>query len=213
MKLQHNRGGGAFPLHFDNPGLPNARALTCLCYFNPVRLRCAFAFATRAATHRRTPLAQAWQPGDGGELVLSPFLAPEVALAPLMDRCVLFLSDRMLHRTARSEGARLAVTTWFDGDATNAPQDVGLRLPPSALADVAGTAAALRASPQQRAVSRAVYAEEYARSLAACMQGTEGEAQMLEAHAAHLAAVAANPPLARLVAALRELKPRGHDAQ
>jgi hypothetical protein len=212
VKLQHNRGGGAFPHHFDNPGLPNARALTCLCYFNPVRLRCALR-SRHVQPLTATLLAHAWQPGDGGELVLSPFLAPEVALAPLMDRCVLFLSDRMLHRTARSEGARLAVTTWFDGDATNAPQDVGLRLPPSALADVAGTVAALRASPQQRAVSRAVYAEEYARSLVACMQGTEGEAQMLEAHAAHLAAVAANPPLARLVAALRELKPRDHGAQ
>ena len=39
------------------------------------------------------------------------------------------------------------------------------------------------------------------------MAGTEGEAQMLEAHAAHLLAVAGNAPLARLVAALRELKP------
>ena len=40
------------------------------------------------------------------------------------------------------------------------------------------------------------------------MAGTDGEAQMLAAHAAHLRAVAANAPLARLVAALRELNPR-----
>ena len=40
------------------------------------------------------------------------------------------------------------------------------------------------------------------------MAGAEGEAQMLAAHAAHLEAVSRNAPLARLVAALRELKPR-----
>lgn len=72
---------------------------------------------------------------------------------------------------------------------------------------MAGTAAALRGSAQQRAVSRAVYAEEYAASLDACMRGAEGHAQMLAAHAAHLDAVAANAPLARLVDALRALKP------
>ena len=39
------------------------------------------------------------------------------------------------------------------------------------------------------------------------MAGADGEAQMLAAHVAHLRAVADNAPLARLVAALRELKP------
>lgn len=53
----------------------------------------------------------------------------------------------------------------------------------------------------------ATVTQEYESSLRACMAGTEGEAQMLEAHAAHLLAVAGNAPLARLVAALRELKP------
>ena len=65
--------------------------------------------------------------------MLSPFLAPEVALPPLFDRAVLFLSDRVLHRTERAAVQRLAVTTWYDGDAVNAPHDVGLRLPPSAM--------------------------------------------------------------------------------
>ena len=63
----------------------------------------------------------------------------------------------------------------------------------------------------QRAVSRAVYAEEYERSLRVCMQGTDGEAHMLESHAAHLRSVAANAPLSRLVAALRVLKSRVED--
>jgi hypothetical protein len=52
-----------------------------------------------------------------------------------------------------------------------------------------------------------MYSEEYESSLRASMGGAEGHAQMLAAHEAHLRAVAANPPLARLVAALRELKP------
>ena len=187
VKLQHNTGGGAFPLHFDCPGPPNARALTVIAYLNA-----------------------GWAPGDGGEFVLSPFLAPEVVLPPLHDRAVLFLSDRMLHRTRPARTPRLAVTTWFDGDA---PRVDALRLPPSALLDVPATAALLRASGMQRAVSRAVYAEEYERSLRACMQGAHGEAQMLAAHAAHLRAVAANAPLARLVDALRLLKPPQQDAE
>ena len=50
--------------------------------------------------------------------------------------------------------------------------------------------------------------QEYERGLRTCMAGAEGEAQMLAAHAAHLEAVSRNAPLARLVAALRQLKPR-----
>ncbi len=73
--------------------------------------------------------------------------------------------------------------------------------------DVEATAALLRASPMQRAVARAVYAEEYKRSLLACMAGAEGQEEMLAAHEAQLRGVAANAPLARLVAALRQLKP------
>ena len=107
VKLQRNAGGGSFPLHYDNPGGPNARALTVLVYLNA-----------------------AWAPGDGGELVLVPFLGAPVKLAPLMDRAVLFLSDRVLHGTVPSRTERLAVTTWIDGDA---PREDGLRLPPSAL--------------------------------------------------------------------------------
>lgn len=107
VKLQRNRGGGSFPTHYDNPGPPGRRALTLLVYLNA-----------------------AWAPGDGGEFVLMPFLQREVCVEPLMDRAVLFLSDRVLHRTLPSRGERLAVTTWLDGDA---PNEAGLRLPPSAM--------------------------------------------------------------------------------
>ena len=56
IKLQYNRGsGGCFPLHYDNPGRPNKRKITCLVYLNP-----------------------GWVDGDGGELELVPFCAPKV---------------------------------------------------------------------------------------------------------------------------------------
>ncbi|CAN0508374.1 unnamed protein product [Ectocarpus sp. 8 AP-2014] len=66
LKLQRNAGsGGCFPLHYDNPGPPNKRALTCLLYLNP-----------------------SWKEGDGGEVCLTPFLQKEKAIAPLLDRLV-----------------------------------------------------------------------------------------------------------------------------
>jgi hypothetical protein len=60
VKLQHNTGGGSFALHYDNPGAPNARALTVLVYLNEVRsLSCSVnePCLTRALT--RTPAARA----------------------------------------------------------------------------------------------------------------------------------------------------------
>lgn len=52
-------------MHYDNPGPPNKRALTCLLYLNPD-----------------------WKEGDGGELCLTPFLQKEKVIAPLLDRMV-----------------------------------------------------------------------------------------------------------------------------
>lgn len=38
VKLQYNSGnGGCFPFHYDNPGFPNNRQLTCILYFNKVK--------------------------------------------------------------------------------------------------------------------------------------------------------------------------------
>ena len=51
VKLQHNSGGGAcFPAHYDKAGRPSKSAVTCLVHLNM------------------------WKPGDGGELILWPFL-------------------------------------------------------------------------------------------------------------------------------------------
>eukprot|EP00729_Bicosta_minor_P020180 gene20180-16799_t len=76
VKLQYNDGGGGcFPLHYDNPGRPNNRVVTCLVYLNPE-----------------------WKQGDGGEIQLVPFCGPCVTIPPLHDRLVVFRADRILHR-------------------------------------------------------------------------------------------------------------------
>ena len=54
-------------------------------------------------------------------------------------------------------------------------------------------------------LSRAVYAEAYAQSLEDCLRGTHALGPMLMSHEAHVAASAANAPLARLVDAARGL--------
>lgn len=86
-----------------------------------------------------------------------PFLKRPVRVAPKHDRLAVFLSDRVLHRVLPSNKERFCLTVWLDGEGVNAPEDVGLRLPPTAMRDVPGTAASLFATPAQRALSRAVY--------------------------------------------------------
>ena len=108
VKLQWNRGGGSFPCHFDNPGPPSARQLSCILYLNP-----------------------GWAPAQGGRLVLTPFLQPAVALAPLHNRAVFFLSDRVLHSVEPSGAERFCVTTWVDGAAANLPEHCSLRARPA----------------------------------------------------------------------------------
>ncbi len=55
-----------------------------------------------------------WQPEDGGELRLFEPSGPRT-IPPLLDRLVLFLSDRMEHEVLPTRVPRLAVTCWFLG--------------------------------------------------------------------------------------------------
>jgi hypothetical protein len=97
--------GGCFPLHYDNPGPPNRRALTCLFYLN-----------------------ENWQEGDGGEVELQPFLSQKITLAPLYNRLVIFESDKMLHRVLPAVKERIVFTLWIDGmHVNNINNDVNLK--------------------------------------------------------------------------------------
>ncbi|CAK0853597.1 unnamed protein product [Prorocentrum cordatum] len=183
VKLQHNAGaGGCFPLHYDNAGPPSRRALTCVVYMNP-----------------------GWRPGDGGELELRPFLRPAVLVPPLMGRAALFRSDRVLHRVRPSSAERLCFTVWVDGEAVNGSGDCGLTA--RHLAAEPGALEAFARSPVQRAVSRAVYAEEYEASLRECMERRPGELEeMLQEHRRHVAQQRAHAQLGPFLGRLGALR-------
>mmetsp|Transcript_32252 Transcript_32252/g.51412 ORF Transcript_32252/g.51412 Transcript_32252/m.51412 type:complete len:321 (-) Transcript_32252:3656-4618(-) len=184
VKLQYNDGtGGCFPLHYDNPGKPNKRCLTCAIYLNPE-----------------------WQDGDGGELRIVPFLSKPKVIAPRMNRLVIFKSDSMLHRVHPTKKERYCFTIWIDGCDVNADKDSTLRLSQSALDDIPGLAAALRSSAVQRLLARAAYREEFEKSLRDCMRGTPGSETMLLQHFAHLQSVRKNAGLSSLIETLRAYK-------
>ena len=179
IKLQCNEGGGgSFPHHYDNAGPPSKRRLTCLFYLNPQ-----------------------WKDGDGGELLLSPWLQPPIRIAPSHGRLVLFLSDTVLHRVLPSRAAiRYCFTIWLDGASTNGP--AALRLDARKPCDEA-----LLLDPAQRLLSRAVYSEEYAESIRDCFATTPGQRDaVLAAHERHVASMMANQAFARLVTHARVLK-------
>jgi hypothetical protein len=186
LKLQRNAGsGGCFPCHYDNPGSPNKRKLTCLLYLN-----------------------DAWTKENGGEVQLLPFLEQPVTVAPKMDRLVIFQSDWMLHRVLPSNAERYCLTIWLDGGAVNLPEHSQLRLSPSDLADWLGFLDRLRRSPVQRLLSRGVYEEEYFESLTQCMQNasTEGYVEMLRSHETHLENMRRNPALHNFISRLRAVR-------
>jgi hypothetical protein len=154
-----------------------------------------------------------------------------VRIEPLLDRAVFFLSDRMLHRVLPARAARYCFTLWIDGDGTNSDEDVFLRQK-HLDASIPDISQMLACSALQRAVSRAIYREEYADSLQQCMGEWEpaAAAEMLASHRAQLAVrrhvdacrdccplsdtccgrqtVESNQPLASLVDALRATKLR-----
>jgi len=168
LKLQCNLGsGGCFPLHYDNPGVPNMRKLTALVYLNP-----------------------GWAEGDGGELILQPFLRERILIPPLMDRMVVFRSDSMLHSVAPSHARRYCFTAWLDSELgyVNQPEDLNLKVKHLDMikSDPLRAIDWLASSPIQRVLSRAVYHEEYERSLISCMQEAPGCDLMLASHYDHM---------------------------
>ncbi len=177
VKLQYNEGGGGcFPWHYDNPSRPNKRRVTMLVYLNPE-----------------------WSQGDGGEVVLAPFLGHPVRVAPRHNRAVFFLSDRVLHRVLPSEVPRCCFTIWLDSEHTNSETSVFLK----AKHLVADSIPLLCATPLQRTLSRAVYAEAYVRSLKECFVSGKSLKLSLALHTAHLKQLLGNVAVASFVDILR----------
>lgn len=54
-----------------------------------------------------------WQPEQGGQLRVYPAGREPQDLAPLLDRMVIFLSDRLEHEVLPAFGDRIALTAWF----------------------------------------------------------------------------------------------------
>ncbi|KAL7532896.1 hypothetical protein ACHAXR_004916 [Thalassiosira sp. AJA248-18] len=146
IKLQLNTGGGSFPWHYDNPGPPNQRILTCVIYLNPN-----------------------WKEGDGGEIVLRPFLSQSITIPPLHRRAVFFYSDRILHRVLPSKTRRVCFTLWSNGTRANAKNDVVLSKDALQFTSYDEAQRFFARSPLQRVISRSVYSEEYLESLLECL--------------------------------------------
>lgn len=184
LKLQMNEGG-AFPWHYDNPGLPNKRRLTMAVY-----------------------LTEDWVEGMGGELQLMPFLGKCLSVKPKLNTIVLFRSDLILHRVAplmpTADGRRrYCFTVWFDGLNTNASED--LLLTTNHLHETA--IPLLKHSPIQRTLSRAVYSEEYKAALMDCFgEESAGNEVSLKEHNAHVLQLQNNPKVRPFLLLLREYR-------
>ena len=165
IKLQWNKGGGSFPWHIDNPG-NNKRRITAVVYLN-----------------------KAWKEGDGGEVVLMPFLGDEVVVAPRFNRCVLFLSEVMNHKVLPATVERYCFSTWYDKH-PEAPAnlDVFYKTPLKHLSHVPPSLEYLRKPSVQRTLSRLVYEEEYIESMDACIPDKESSAHkgLLSMHRTHV---------------------------
>lgn len=151
IKVQLNTGGGSFPWHYDNPGPPNNRKLTVVLYLN-----------------------SSWLEGDGGEIVLCPFLSKSIVIPPLHRRAVFFYSDRILHRVLPSKVKRVCFTMWFNGSDVNTKEDVVLSKEHLKFSSYDDAQCFFTKSPLQRVISRAVYADEYLESLLQCIIGSKG---------------------------------------
>lgn len=182
VKVQFNTGkGGCFPCHYDNPGRPNRRILTCAFYLNT-----------------------GWKKGDGGELVLHPFLQDKVTIAPRFNRLVVFRSDTILHSVTPAKVERKCFTIWFDSDDVNKDKDVFLKIPSKNLS-IDLLEAYFKNEPVQRLVARAVYSEEFIETLKACFyeKNSTGLQILQHQHSIRVQSLLSNSGLKRVINLLR----------
>jgi hypothetical protein len=156
-----------------------------------------------------------WRAGDGGELVLKPFLGQDVVVPPSLMTIAMFRSDIICHRvrtfarnTERESSSRKAAVTrycftlWFDGTSTNTDEDVNIRVKHLTESFVGE----LRKSPLQRTLSRLLYNEEYEEALVECFgSGTKEHRLSLAMHHAHCKAITQNQKVIQFVEQLRKI--------
>lgn len=141
-----------------------------------------------------------WSRGDGGEIVLWPFLEKQVIIPPLYRRAVLFYSDCILHRVLPSNKRRVCFTLWCNGD-VNRKDDVVLSKDHLKFTSY-DEAQHFFGGPLQRVISRAVYSEEYLESLLECFVvggkndvnnqiATEEKAKLVKQHEASVFSIKA----------------------
>ena len=186
LKLQCNTGKGAcFPVHYDNPGAPDKRRVSALLYLNPD-----------------------WEPSDGGQLWVCPFLGKSATIEPRMDRLVLFFSETMLHRVMPCYAERYCCTFWLDSDVANKDdQALVLCKTPHMLSLDSETQRILDKPSIQRHLSRAVYEEEYEVSIKECFAGEQkGVDAMLATHHQYIASLNSQPLLVEALHLLRAAK-------
>eukprot|EP00039_Didymoeca_costata_P013849 m.217044 g.217044 ORF g.217044 m.217044 type:complete len:156 (-) comp15883_c0_seq13:4543-5010(-) len=145
-----------------------------------------------------------WKSGDGGELEVTPFCGKMARIEPLHSRMAIFHSDRMLHRVLPSIKPRYCFTIWIDGANVNSDNDVFLKAKHLALLQRPTNEMVefFRNSPLQRLLARAVYQDEYAKSLLEC-QG-QGAPCMVDSHNANVSALQHDKSLGDMVNRLQE---------
>lgn len=58
-------------------------------------------------------LNEAWKDGDGGELKIYPNERDDLIITPLLNRCVMFRSDKLYHEVLTANCDRKSVTGWM----------------------------------------------------------------------------------------------------
>lgn len=88
--LAHYPMGSFYKKHLDQFNHRNNRMISMIIYLN-----------------------ENWQKGDGGELRVYPKNTKEIDISPIMNRCILFKSDTLLHEVLKTNVGRKSLTGWM----------------------------------------------------------------------------------------------------
>lgn len=82
--------GGFYKKHLDQFSNRNNRMISMIIYLN-----------------------ENWKNGDGGELKIYPNNSDSKTIEPILNRCILFKSDTLLHEVLKSNKPRKSLTGWM----------------------------------------------------------------------------------------------------